>query len=64
MSATDRCDDCARPMPLTGESLCRSCHAEDERRRTCIVCRGPKVFLDDETCSDLCDAALATWPEP
>jgi len=60
----DNCDECGRPMPLTGDQVCRSCHEADEARRTCIVCSEPKVFLDDETCSDACDAELAKWPEP
>jgi hypothetical protein len=60
----DECDECARPMLLTGNSLCDSCHEWDLRRLTCIVCGGPKVFLDDETCSDRCDLELEGWPEP
>jgi hypothetical protein len=63
-SVMDRCDSCQREMPLSGDSLCRTCHADDEARRRCLVCGEPKLFLDDATCSDACDRTLEAWPEP
>lgn len=60
----DHCDECGRSMPLTGDSLCLTCDEADKRRYTCLACGGPKVFLDEETCSDACDEVIATWPEP
>lgn len=60
----DYCDDCGRPMPLTGSALCLSCEEAERERLTCIVCGGPKRFLDDQTCSDACDATYDEWPEP
>lgn len=59
----DACDECSRPMELTGDSLCRTCHEADEARWTCIVCGGRTIFAN-ERCSDACEEEYARWPEP
>lgn len=51
----DRCDECGRGMELTGASLCGVCAAADEARRTCTICGGSLVFLDESECSDACE---------
>lgn len=61
------CGDWLRDHP-DGYQECSQCGVRSPEqvveRRTCIVCAGPMVFLDETTCSDRCDRILDTWPEP
>lgn len=36
----------------------------EQRMRVCIVCNGPKMWLDVPTCSEECEVVLDGWPEP
>lgn len=54
----DNCDECGRPMELTGDSLCGPCHRDDERRFQCIC--GKRTIFANDFCSDECEAYEAS----
>jgi len=57
--AEDHCDECRRPMELTGDSLCVVCaRIEDERHR--CICGARTIFAND-FCSDACEEFDRPW---
>lgn len=54
----DACDECGRPMEMTGDSLCEFCHRAEEERLKCIC--GKRVIFANDYCSDACEE-YADW---